>query len=83
MEKLAVGILLFAGAVFFAPLLGVLGGAFSGWVLSMFGFEPVVLGFLRALGADTTGMALWHVGAAMGFLGGFLKTNVTSSKSSD
>lgn len=67
----------FAGLVFLVPILGVLFGAFSGWVVGLF-FTDTILGFLARLGADTDGLAVWQVGAAMGFLGGFLKTSVST-----
>lgn len=67
----------FAGLVFLVPILGVLFGAFSGWVVGLF-FTDTILGFLARLGVDTDGLAVWQVGAAMGFLGGFLKTSVST-----
>jgi hypothetical protein len=69
----------FCGLVFIMPLLGVLFGAFSGWVVGLF-FADTILGFLARLGAHTDGLAVWQVGAAMGFFGGFLKTSVSQSK---
>jgi hypothetical protein len=73
-----------AGVMFFValliltmPMLGVLFGMFSGWVVGLF-FEDMIVGFLRRLGADTAGLRLWQIGGAMGFFGGFLKTSVSS-----
>jgi len=60
---------------FTAPILGVLFGAFSGWVVGLF-FTDAILSFLTRVGVDTYDLAVWEVGAAMGFLGGFLKTKV-------
>jgi len=85
MDKLAtfaLGLLLFGAVFFAAPILGVLGGAFSGWVLTVVGFEPLIVGFMGRLGVNIDGLPLWHVGAAMGFLGGFLKTSVSQSSKS-
>lgn len=61
--------------MFIAPTLGSLFGAFSGWTVSLFFNEPI-MAFFRSIGVTTTGLSLWQVGAAMGFLGGFLKTSV-------
>lgn len=77
MEKLLVNTVLFAALVFFVPVLGTLFGAFSGWVVGLF-FEATILDFLARIGVAVAGLALWKVGAAMGFLGGFLKTSVTT-----
>lgn len=77
-----VGLLMaFAGLVFVMPLVGVLFGAFAGWVVGLF-FAETVLGFLARIGVNTAGLAMWEVGAAMGFLGGYLKTSI-KSKSKD
>lgn len=65
--------------LFVAPLLGCLFGAFSGWVVSLF-WDYEVLNFMARIGIDTQGLTLWQTGAALGFLGGFLKTNVGVSK---
>ena len=81
MEKLAVALFLFVGIMFAAPLLGVLAGAFSGWVVGLF-WADVILGFLTRLGIETTNLQVWQIGAAMGFLGGFLKTNVSQKSTS-
>lgn len=70
----------FAGLVFVMPLLGIVFGAFAGWVVGLF-FTETVMGFLARFGFDIAGFAMWQVGAAMGFFGGFLKTSVTSKNS--
>jgi hypothetical protein len=75
MEKVAIAFLAVVGIVFAAPLLGVLGGAFSGWVVGFFWTQPI-LDFLARVGVRVEGLEVWQIGAAMGFLGGFLKTNV-------
>jgi hypothetical protein len=80
MEKVAVLVLGFCGLVFAMPLLGVLFGAFSGWVVGLL-FTETILGFLSRIGVNTVGLHVWQVGAAMGFLGGFLKTSTTSKSS--
>jgi hypothetical protein len=69
----------FCALVLVMPMLGVLFGAFSGWVVGLF-FSETILGFLARVGVDVDGLALWQVGAAMGFLGGFLKTSITRQK---
>lgn len=80
MEDIAAGILVVCVMIFVAPLLGVLAGAFCGWIVGFFWTVPI-LDFLGRLGMKTDGLTVWEIGAAMGFLGGFLKTNSSSSSS--
>lgn len=61
---------------FIAPIIGVLIGAFMGWVVGLF-FTASILDFLARIGVDVAGLALWQVGAAMGFLGSFLRATVS------
>ena len=70
---LAIVILLFT-----APLLGVLGGAFGGWVVGIF-FTDLIIGTLARFGVDTAGLAVWHLGAFLGFVCGFFKTYAAAS----
>jgi hypothetical protein len=63
--------------LFVLPLLGALGGAFSGWVVGWF-FSETILGFLAAL--DIKGLAMWQIGMSLGFIGGFFKAVQTNSK---
>ena len=58
------------------PLLGALGGAFSGWVVGWF-FSETILGFLAALGIK--GLAMWQIGMSLGFIGGFFKAMQTNN----
>ena len=58
------------------PLLGALGGAFSGWVVGWF-FSETILGFLAALGIK--GLAMWQIGMSLGFIGGFFKAVQTNN----
>ena len=58
-----------------SPTLGCFLGALSGWAVSLV-WNNEILDFMRRVGIDTNGLTLWQVGAAMGFLGGFLKTSV-------
>ncbi len=60
--------------LFVLPLLGALGGAFSGWVVGWF-FSETVLGFLAGWGIK--GLAMWQVGLSLGFIGGFFKAVYT------
>lgn len=75
MEKLFGKMAFLLILMFIAPTLGSLFGAFSGWTVSLFFNEPI-MAFLGSIGVTTTDLALWQVGAAMGFLGGFLTTSV-------
>ena len=79
MEKF---VLIFGGTVFglalvfLLPLLGALGGAFSGWVVGWF-FTETITSFLAAFGVK--GLAMWQIGLSLGFIGGFFKTTSTKS----
>lgn len=72
------------------PILQVLGGAFCGWLVSLMGFEPIILYFLHSFGVNTDGLHLWMVGAWMvgaslgfiGFIGAFFRTTTLSNSSS-
>jgi len=75
MEKIA-GVFAFGMILAVAsPIIGVLLGAFSGWCVGLV-FEQEVMGFLARLGLNTAGLTMWQLGAALGFIGGFLKTTV-------
>lgn len=76
MEKILATFFAAIVIAFIAPLFGVLIGAFMGWVVGLF-FSATILDFLSRVGVETAGLALWQVGAAMGFLGSFLRTSVT------
>jgi len=54
-----------------APLLGVLFGAFAGWIVGWF-FEATILGFFEQIGIK--GLAMWQIGMSLGFIGGFFKS---------
>ena len=62
--------------LFFAPVLGVLIGAFSGWVVGLF-FSQTILSFLAVLGI--TGFKMWQIGAALGFIGSFFRSTAVKS----
>lgn len=78
MTKLITAISALAIAVILLPMLGTLFGAFSGFIVGLF-FSETILDFLHRAGVNTIGLPLWQVGAAMGFLGGFLKASVTKT----
>lgn len=63
--------------VFVAPLVGVLVGAFSGWVVGLF-FGHTFLHIFAALGI--TGVKMYQMGAFLGFVGGFFKNSSSSSQ---
>lgn len=60
-------------AIFFSPVVGVLIGAFVGWVVSIFApvLVPTGLGYLGVNVAETQLVAL---GAALGFVSGFFRS---------
>ncbi len=79
MEKIA-SITVFALILaFIAPILSTLFGAFSGWVVGLV-FEDTIMGFLARLGLNIEGLTMWQLGAALGFIGGYLKTTVHETK---
>lgn len=67
---------LFAVAMMTLPLLGALGGALSGWVVGWF-FSETILSFMAAFGVK--GLAMWQIGMALGFVGGFFKSTQTNA----
>ena len=66
-------------AVFFAPVLGTLFGAFSGWVADLF-FHDTIRTVLIALGVPMAHLQLWQIGATLGFVGGFFRSVQTNNK---
>lgn len=78
MEKVVVSFITLIAIAFIAPLAGVLIGSFTGWVVGLF-FTETILSFLARFGVETAGLAVWQVGAAMGFLGSFLRTTVSKA----
>lgn len=75
MEKIATYVLFVLVLALVAPVLGVLFGAFAGWLVGLV-FEQTIIGFLSRVGVNTDGLTMWQVGAALGFIGGYLKTTV-------
>ena len=71
-------LLIAAFFMFIFPLLGVLFGAFSGWVVGLV-FGDWLLVTLSALVGYEIPVSMAALGALLGFIGGFLKTNVTST----
>jgi hypothetical protein len=71
------GILTVLAFLFLAPLLGAAFGAFSGWVVGLI--------FTDTMGKLVTvipgGFTPLELGAALGFIGGFFKSTVTTKKS--
>lgn len=75
MEKIISAVGIIAGSfalIFFAPVLGVLLGAFSGWVVGLF-FGNTILGVAASLGLQ--GFSMWQLGASLGFVGGFFRVH--------
>jgi sugar/nucleoside kinase (ribokinase family) len=79
LEKLIEGIITVVLATLIVVggiLLMAAGGAFVGWVVS-FVFNDTILTTLRRFGVNTDGLQLWEVGATLGFVGGFFRTQVS------
>lgn len=70
-----VAILLIFGVCF-----GTLGGALTGWIVGWF-FEDTLRSVLAGMGAETSGFAMWQLGAFLGFVGGFFRIHKSSSQS--
>lgn len=66
--------------LFFMPLVGVIFGAFAGWVVGFY-WTSTILQFLQRFGVDTVGLEIWEIGAAIGFLGSFFKSSPSTSSS--
>jgi len=68
-------------AVFVWVILGTLVGAFTGWILMLVGVAPWVYDGFAQFGFHLT--CLWQVGAAFGFLGGFVKASLECKEHKD
>lgn len=64
-------------AIFFFTIFAAFSGALSGWIIGLV-FGNDILAVLGCLGIK--GVTMWQIGATVGWLGGFLKTNVTVTK---
>lgn len=62
-----------AGILFFT-ILGALMGALSGLIVGLV-FSETILGIFTQLGIHD--VAMWQIGAFLGWVGGFLKTKVS------
>lgn len=65
----------FAVLLFLGAVLGATCGAFAGWVVSLVWNDPI-MAVLRGAGLGPD-VALWQVGCAIGFIGGFFRTSVS------
>lgn len=74
MEKAIAALVAIAAILFVAPFIGVLAGAFSGWVVGLL-FTDTILDFLSRVGVNTAGLAVWQIGAALGFIGAFFRAS--------
>lgn len=81
MDKLGIalaGIVLFVGTVLLGCIAGAAVGALGGWIVGWTAFGDWILHVLGAFGAR--GFTMAELGAACGFVGGFLKTKVDLKK---
>lgn len=77
-SKAIVAVVAVATLVFLSPLIGVLFGAFSGFIVGLF-FEQTIVGFMTRIGFDMAGFAVWQMGAALGFVGAFFRSSQTNN----
>lgn len=69
------GLLGVALFMFVYPLVGVLFGAFSGWVVGLIFGDWVLLGLAQVLNHPLD-LTMVQLGAALGFVGGFFKSTL-------
>lgn len=72
--KVIGGAVLFSGMFIIAAPIGVGFGAIAGWTTHLF-WEAPLRGFILAF--KLPDLPLWQYGAAMGFFGSFLRTQVS------
>lgn len=77
-SKAIVAVVAVAALVFFSPLIGVIFGAFSGFIVGLF-FEQTIVGFMTRVGFDMASFAVWQLGAALGFVGAFFRSSQTNN----
>lgn len=65
--------------IFTTPVIGVALGALAGWVVGLF-FGTTILGTLSHFGVNTSDLAMWELGAMLGFVGGFFKAMLIIEK---
>jgi hypothetical protein len=75
--KTGLALALFSLLLFSVVLLGTLFGWFAGWVVGLF-FSDMLLPIFA--GTFLKGVTLAHIGAFLGFVGGFFKSSLTTSK---
>lgn len=63
--------------IFLSPLLGIIIGAFAGWVVGLF-FPDTLALLAQMLHIEA---APWQLGAIFGFIGGFFRSSISTSKS--
>lgn len=71
-------LILFGFTLILGAILGALMGAFAGWIVGWTPLGTWILHVLGTLGAH--GFTMAELGAACGFIGGFMKTNVEHKK---
>lgn len=59
------------------PIIGVLGGMFSGFIINLV-FQDMVLNVLVGMFPGLKGLALYQIGGGLSFLGAFFKSNLVS-----
>jgi hypothetical protein len=77
MWKFTAVLVVFA-TLFLLCLANTLLGAFSGWIVGLV-FSDTILGFLSRIGVDTQNLSMWQIGAALGFIGSFFRTQQIKS----
>ncbi len=61
------------------PIIGFLGGAFSGLMVGWV-FDETMATFIAYVGIE---LAPWQVGGMLGFVGGFFKSSLSTKKDDD
>ena len=66
------------GLIFLSPLIGISVGAFAGYVVGQ--FFPGTVGLVGSAITGGATIPAWQVGAILGFVGGFFKSSVNTSR---
>lgn len=77
--KIFGGVALVATGFIVFPLVGVLFGAFSGWIVGLF-FEHTIRATMTALKLPIPNIEIWQLGATLGFVGAFFRAHQSNSK---
>lgn len=73
------GVAAITAALFVGVILNTLLGIVSGWAVGLF-FDQSIKQALTGFGFNVAGVEMWQIGAALGFVGGFFKSNLSTKE---